>query len=448
MIDRVPVITRDALASILVFALALAACGEQPAPLDARNHLGFWDAVRTLDLGVAEELATTVDERLFLEGLGVLLSGQSAQALESFCALAKTTGDEAVRRHAVTLASGLFRQAAVFGGKRDVDAFLDCIGIPMLLATRETEGDGTRTPAERNTEEGLRHLSEALGALMRDSLPADVLSFPDGPNAVALKRAKNGLPVVPVTVNGKTFDFLLDTGFSYSAVSASVARACGVSAWIKGRIPIEGSTGGTVSGQFGIVKQLSIGELGIENHTVLIIDDGDLTIADMALDGVLGWPVFHGLAVEIDPVLARVTFGRSNGPDGGLRNLYWIGEPIVRLAARDGSPLLFQLDTGLDVTFLSAGLLTRLGLEDIEGRRDTRSGLGGSLDVDALLVPELRLHAGDTQLDFTQLSAYERMGKQDFVRYDGCLGADVTHAGRVLVDFPAGRFEITVPDED
>jgi hypothetical protein len=123
------------------------------------------------------------------------------------------------------------------------------------------------------------------------------------------------------------------------------------------------------------------------------------------------------------------------------RNLFWLGVPVVRLIASDGTPLHFGLDTGAQQTFGTETLFDKLQITG--DRREPRQveGLAGVASLQAAIVHRLDLSVRDQPLYLRELVIYASVYRT-LVSLDGVLGSDVLRLGVVRLDATNGVFSV------
>ncbi len=110
-----------------------------------------------------------------------------------------------------------------------------------------------------------------------------------GVREARIKRRESGIPVIDVTFNGRqTFEMLLDTGASATAITPQMAQALGVVA--EGTARME-TAGGTIQTPLGRVNSVAAG--GIVSNNVIVSINNFLPL------GLLGQDVFGAYDVVI-----------------------------------------------------------------------------------------------------------------------------------------------------
>jgi aspartyl protease family protein len=115
-----------------------------------------------------------------------------------------------------------------------------------------------------------------------------------------LVRQDDGHFWLRASVNGKTADFMVDSGASVTAIGADLAKQSSV-ALDGGAIEME-TANGLINVKTGMVKSFSVGELQIDNHEVVVGDNfGEVNVVGMNfLDSFSSWRV-KGDVMELVP---------------------------------------------------------------------------------------------------------------------------------------------------
>ncbi len=124
------------------------------------------------------------------------------------------------------------------------------------------------------------------------------------------------------------------------------------------------------------------------------------------------------------------------------RNLFWLGYPAVILHAEDGTPLNFELDTGARDTSINDNIRNKLCLGAVDTSQGLSIGSGGAEGSVRRRVTDFSFVQGLTRFHFERISI--RNGTKDLavLQPDGRLGSDVAVGGRMIIELPAGRFEV------
>ena len=166
---------------------------------------------------------------------------------------------------------------------------------------------------------------------------------------------KSNVMWLPVSINGKKYEFILDTGASYSALSKSFAEEIGAE-YVHDTIDLHGAnhSGGTRT-QRALIKNMTIGEMEVNNILAYVLNDNQLDTL-IRTDAILGMD-FLKLArnISIDFKRSTVTFGHTDRKSNGyIPNLYIEPNNTLCLSANiNNEPQNLKLDTGCTLTDLS-----------------------------------------------------------------------------------------------
>jgi hypothetical protein len=202
----------------------------------------------------------------------------------------------------------------------------------------------------------------------------------------------------------------------------------------------------------GVIDTLRIDELVLRNVPVVVMRDRDLTfkllfITLLKIDAIIGWPVISRFVATLDYpahelVLEYYPEPRDPGtPEPG--NLFFAGQPYVRVAVDSSGPLNFILDTGA-----STSMITRAGLGKLIATPALASGMGcigGAGGGDAGKLRSLsgaRFLVAGQELFPQTLMVHDLPAEGLAVAPDGILGEDVLRNFRVIVNAADGRLTL------
>jgi hypothetical protein len=171
----------------------------------------------------------------------------------------------------------------------------------------------------------------------------------------------------------------------------------------------------------------------------------------LRIDGILGWNFLQHLRTTLDFEHDRVTFEKPAAPlaDDG-RMLFWTGvsQPLIRLYADNGIPLLLFLDTGANSTNLYKTVYQKLILEIAESNETMVGGAGGFERQSRDLVKNVPLYGDGVQLRFKEITVSTPIQEpQSFAGVDGVAGFDIADGGAMILDPMAGEFRLIPPAE-
>jgi predicted aspartyl protease len=400
----------------------------RPAPKEApraavRFYDSFWLALADVNLQAAWILAESREERSLADAVDSFLDGRNTEA-DSIVVPLLTARDSQVRRAAritygaILSAQGDWSRLASYADSASHEA-------------RDAAGVEAWAPAFKGV--------------------STTLSFVDTLSSVPLSRSRSGVAIIPVSVNGVTRHFWLDTGSSLTVLTTEVATASRVSGISGDTLELVTSVG-RLPTQAAVVDTLRLGGVSVANARAMIVTGAALQLRETAhnpfpqeIDGVIGFDLIRLLDLTIDDVHDRVVIRKpSLRPPHPRRprNLAWYGVPIVTLLSENGSAVHLVLDTGAEETFGTPGMARKSGARWRRAERRTVQGFGGSANETGIVIPSVRLFLGDTPLSFRRIFLYEASYPTIFT-LDGTLGADVGRGGVVRIDMTNGRFDIS-----
>ena len=244
---------------------------------------------------------------------------------------------------------------------------------------------------------------------------------------------------IPVSVNGKTVRWIVDTGMNFSTVSESEARMLGISVQKVG-YKAGDLAGGRTAINAGVANSLRFGEIEVRNVPLFVLPDSQPPVNELppGQRGIIGLPVLIAFQTlrwnadgtfEIGPALN----GQATEPNLCFDDL----NPVVRVE-HGGRHLDFIFDTG------NAGgtqLWQRYAKEfsDIIKERGVKNKewiaqIGSSGDREVVTIPELRLRVGGLETALRPAHVFSKpVGNE---HHYGLLGLDLLGQAReVLIDF-------------
>ena len=183
--------------------------------------------------------------------------------------------------------------------------------------------------------------------------PAPVLEKPAEEIKIALTE-KSYLLGIPVVVNGKTYDFILDTGASFTMISQDLANDMGVKI-IGDPVFVGGgeSTGGY--GQRAFIENMNVGPVSFKN-VIAFVSENPTDDDPLKVDAVLGMDfIERGGELQIDLAAMTLTIPAQPTvmPASGRNIILERNIPVVETTAANGNRYTFILDTGASGANLS-----------------------------------------------------------------------------------------------
>jgi ABC-type amino acid transport substrate-binding protein len=199
-----------------------------------------------------------------------------------------------------------------------------------------------------------------------------------------------------------------------------------------------------------LIDSLSIGSMVARGLSAAVVNPGALRldrrqnnglVEAVHIDGVIGTDLLRHLDIVLDAAAGTITIRRPRRDVRAVRNLFWVGYPVVKLVTRDGRPVLFGLDTGAEGTYVTTSLLRKVPRTPIAARHMTMGGLGEEKERTRWVAREVALSDGDYAivLKNTPITPERHW---TFVTFDGVIGSDVALATRMHLDFANGVFDV------
>ena len=237
--------------------------------------------------------------------------------------------------------------------------------------------------------------------------PAPVLEKPAEDVKVALTE-KADLLWTPVVVNGKSYDFILDTGASFTMISQDLAKDMGATI-IGDPVFVGGgeSTGGY--GQRAFIENMNIGPVSLKN-VIAFVNENPTDDDPLKVDAVLGMD-FIERAGEIQIDLAAMTLiipaQTTALPASGRNIILETNIPVVESTDANGNRYTFILDTGASGANLSDLWFAKNAEMAAALPVDTQNvwGHGGTVQLEIVKVPEFKLTIGTSSAEFKDLPA-------------------------------------------
>jgi predicted aspartyl protease len=214
--------------------------------------------------------------------------------------------------------------------------------------------------------------------------------------SVTVKHERDSF-TIPVTINGKTDDFLLDTGALHSVMTDREARKLGLTVGDNIR-SMTSASGLSTRFRTAIAPQVTVGATSFQNVSFAVMEPvGPMAEAE---GGIVGLPLFVGLGA--------IRWSNDGTADlGTIRGTATASEPnlafdrgLLLRAEALGQAVVLALDTGAGTTDLNENFATQFGSVAERGKRTTQdiTGVGGTRTFDALELPEVAFTIGSKQV--------------------------------------------------
>ncbi|MBO5499337.1 MAG: aspartyl protease family protein [Bacteroidales bacterium] len=235
--------------------------------------------------------------------------------------------------------------------------------------------------------------------------PAPVLEKPAEDIKIALTE-KSDLLWIPVVVNGKTYDFILDTGASFTMISQDLAKDMGAKI-IGDPVFVGGgeSTGGY--GQRTFIENMNVGPVSLKN-IIAFVSENPSDDDPLKVDAVLGMDFIERAGeIQIDLAAMTLTIPAQTTvmPASGRNIILETNIPVVESTDSNGNRYTFILDTGASGANLSDLWFAKNAEMAAALPVETQNvwGHGGTVQLHIVKIPEYKLTIGTASAEFKDL---------------------------------------------
>jgi predicted aspartyl protease len=388
----------------------------------------YWRALANLDIAASRIVARGEPEVAFAEAVALLAAGDYEKAARIFTAMSTQTSDTPVAAASQAMLATTLMHQHKWEQLRDLSITLN---LPSVYQPNVAE---------------LEQWGKAFSGL-----DPQVIVFPVEPASLQLGISAVGTPSIRVRINGRDYNFWLDTGSTLTVLSSTVAADAGITALGQEILRVATFTG-SAPVKPAVLKRLEIGSIVITNSPAMIMDASLMRVKGMAaerswagqsIDGIIGWDVIRQLAITMDFARGTVVLREPEnlGTIGtSAQNLTWVGKPFVQVRTTRGETVQFTLDTGAQSTFVNDAVVkkVRAGTTGLDVRI---FGIAANLGQQVRLIPVLRLEVDGKSLLMRDLIVYTRTSAT-LVESDGILGSNVSRFGTITIDATNGLFSI------
>jgi hypothetical protein len=266
------------------------------------------------------------------------------------------------------------------------------------------------------------------------------ISSGDGATTVPFKLINNHM-YVEVKLNGKSYDFLFDTG-GRNVVTPTTARALGLTT----QGALQGGGVGEKSEDFGLTKvaHMAIGEAHLDDQTFVVIALESLgAVEGRPITGIFGYEVFKRFIVRTDYERLQITLSdprsfRYSGSGTRVPFTFIDTQPVVN-GEIDGLKGTFTLDTGSRASLdLSSPFVVRNDLVkrwSASFRGVSGWGAGGAARA-SFARPKIFLLGGIPIPGPVVGLSEQRKGAESDIYVAGNVGAGILKRFNIIWDYP------------
>ena len=243
---------------------------------------------------------------------------------------------------------------------------------------------------------------------------------------------------IPVNVNNQgPFNFVLDTGASFTTLSTRLAEKLGIESRKDDRPDARG-VGGGVPTLFADAK-IGVGSLVFDKDEVYVLDLDAILRVPGSRDGVLGYTTLKQCTMSLSYSKQKLTLHKGESS----RNLNWTPFEYINDSHLIGIPVYingkgphnFVLDTGAGNTVITPELATKLGLnaQPVQG---IARGVRGDVQLELAAVDTLSV--GSAQISNNQVVVIDlsKVSPKGKLIENGIIGFDFLKNFETIIDYP------------
>ncbi len=285
---------------------------------------------------------------------------------------------------------------------------------------------------DKETLEGIKNSGEITSALK--NVPPQTIERNEDLD-IKFKRDMVSLIRIPVCINGRTDNFILDTGANLSTLSESEAKKMGVKI-MDINFAVTSSSRSAVQSKLGVANKIEIGNVIFRNVVFIILPDKSLKFLGglYKIKGIIGLPVIAQLG-EIQIHKNNHLSSSLNQTESDLRNLGLYGNTPFANVNIYGSFHPYIFDTGAATGILGEKFYSTYSdsLKNIESSSGHVGGAGGVQKISILKINHLHYEFGN-QKGILKHSILQIEGTADaFNGYYGIIGEDIFTQWDVMI---------------
>ena len=258
--------------------------------------------------------------------------------------------------------------------------------------------------------------------------PQTISSF----NTAEIETQKDlaGLVTIKVSNNNYTSDFVFDTGAGLNCITETQAINFGVKILPDNNIQVESFTGQKNKVRIGVAKNISIGNITINNAIFLVYPDEAFSFADgqYKINGIIGFHIIKELGtITLEDKL--ITAKKRTVPYRGKKNFFVDQLRSIVIIEFQGKRIPCNFDSGADSSLFSKSFYeifkSYIDQNGIEEQMKSSSAGAEIIQKKVKVLENENLKIGDTTITLPELiidtSNYGVYGKVNY----GNIGQDI-----------------------
>ena len=252
---------------------------------------------------------------------------------------------------------------------------------------------------------------------------------------------------IPVNVNEKGGNYLVDSGANYSLVSESEAKRLGLTISGGQNATIGDASGANVGFRVAVADRLTVGNVHIRHVLFLVVRDDQQPFAGLPEGerGIIGFPIILAFQTMRWNHKGQFEIGFASGERKlATANMYFDGQRAMVEGEFRNRKINMFVDTGA----IHTRALPRFAhdFSDFVSEHGTKSsqrvtGIGNSIEVNSLTLPQLSLRINGPEIVLRPATVLLKETDSFFKPCHVWIGMDfLNQAGVVTVDFKAMTF--------
>ncbi len=253
---------------------------------------------------------------------------------------------------------------------------------------------------------------------------------------------------IPISIQGKSAEFFVDSDANFSFMSESEAQNLGLKVRDT-NASVDGATGRRAVFRTAVADQMSIGNLQLRNVSFMVLGDKEEVFPSLQLSerGAIGLPVLLALrALRFSSSEGSFEIGVASPKAKERPNLCFDGADPVALVEFKRKLLPVIFDTGSEETEIWPPFAKQFSdVIDTSGTSSTKieKGFGGKSQIPEKVIPEMMLRVGGFDAHLHPAHVLLGYTTPNSGWYYARLGVDVLNlAQEVTIDFESLRLTL------
>lgn len=263
------------------------------------------------------------------------------------------------------------------------------------------------------------------------------------------------LPKIVITINGKEFVFLLDTGCDKTIFGKKITEHLSeVNCDNSNEVHLS-TLDGTAMSYNCFLPQLDLGDIKVNNFPILRLYKDELRVKELLFittfqcDGIIGWDLLHRFDFTIDYKNAQLVLRKPVKKEVKNRNLFWYQNPLIRFYTENNFPIVLFFDTGCNMTYFNADMFVNaleVDKDELKSSKRSTHGVSDWVKRTYYHLPNFNIFTiSDNTVNRLAASSavFQDLERTHPIYLSGRLGSDWFADKAIRVDMLNGIFEIS-----